>query len=89
MKKILALMPIIALLAPSVVPRVLATPSECRDAVDRYNSALDDVSDTLRRYSRCVSGSRGHDDCSSEFRRLKNAQDDFESAVSAYGSECD
>ena len=44
---------------------------------------------TLRRYTNCISNSRGRDDCSSEFRRLKNAQDDFETAVSNYRSECD
>jgi hypothetical protein len=75
-------------LAPSSIRVALADPEECRDAVDRYNSALDDVSSTLRRYASCVSSSRGHDDCSSEFRRLRNAQDDFESAVSEYESEC-
>jgi hypothetical protein len=53
-----------------------------------YNSAISDLSDALRRYSRCLSNSNGHDDCSSEFRRLKNAQSDFESAVSEYESEC-
>jgi hypothetical protein len=63
--------------------------SECRDAVDSYNSALDDISSYLRSYSRCVSGSRGHDDCSTEFRHLKSAQDDFEEAVSRIESECE
>lgn len=53
--------------------------ANCRDATDTYNSAISDVSDTLKRYARCVSGSNGQDDCSSEFRRLKNAQSDFES----------
>jgi hypothetical protein len=32
--------------------------------------------------------SRGHDDCPSEFHRLRSAQDDFESAVSSYQSDC-
>jgi hypothetical protein len=62
--------------------------ADCNDATNAYNSAISDLSDTLRRYSRCLSNSNGHDDCSSEFRRLKNAQSDFESAVSEYESEC-
>ena len=60
----------------------------CREAVDRYNSALSDVSDAIRSYARCVSDSRGRDDCSSEFSRLRSDQDDFETAVSEYESEC-
>jgi hypothetical protein len=43
----------------------------------------------VRRYTRCLSGSQGQNDCYSEFRRLKSAQGDFESAVSEYQSECD
>ena len=62
--------------------------SECSDAVDSYNSALEEVGYTLKRYARCVENSGGSDDCSSEFRRLKNSQYDFETAVSSYGSEC-
>jgi hypothetical protein len=65
-----------------------AGPEECREAINRYNSALEEVGSTLRRYANCVSDSQGRDDCSSEFRRLRSAQDDFESAVSEYGTEC-
>jgi hypothetical protein len=81
--------PIMCLLAALGSPQVVvASPSECRDAVSEYNSAVSDISTALRRYTNCVSGSNGHDDCSSEFRRLKSAQSDFEDAVSKYGSEC-
>jgi hypothetical protein len=65
-----------------------ADPEGCRDAVDQYRSAKSDVSDALRGYATCISGSDGHDDCSSEFSSLHSAQDDFESAVSQYESEC-
>ena len=34
------------------------------------------------------SSSDGNDDCSSEFRRLKNAESDFESAVSEHQIDC-
>jgi len=61
---------------------------ECRDALDHYNSARSDVSSALRQYGRCVSDSKGHDDCSVEFSTLHSAQDDFESAVSEYQDKC-
>jgi hypothetical protein len=66
----------------------LAGRAECQDAISQYNSAISDISTALRRYTNCVSGSNGQDDCSSEFRRLRSAQSDFEDAVSRYGLEC-
>jgi hypothetical protein len=71
----------------SVLPTSAAT-ADCSDATSTYNSAISDVSDAIRRYTRCLSSSNGHDDCSSEFRKLKSAQADFETAVSQYESEC-
>jgi outer membrane murein-binding lipoprotein Lpp len=47
-----------------------------------------DVASALSAYAGCIQGSDGHDDCSSEFSTLHSAQDDFESAVSEYESEC-
>lgn len=63
--------------------------ADCGDAVDSYNSAISEIEYQLGRYTRCVSNSAGEDDCNSEFRRLRGAQDDFESAVSDYRNECD
>ncbi len=64
----------------------LASANECSYAVDAYNNATSEISSNLRRYVSCLDGSQGNDDCSSEFRRLKNAQSDFETAVSNYRS---
>jgi hypothetical protein len=75
-------------LALSMVTSVKADLEECQAAIRKYNNALNDVSDALRRYANCVRDSRAHDDCSLEFGRVRSAQDDFESAVSAYGSDC-
>jgi hypothetical protein len=61
---------------------------ECRDALEHYNAAKSDVTSALRRYRQCVSDSKGHDDCASEFSTLRSAQDDFESAVSEYQDKC-
>ncbi len=61
---------------------------ECAETLDEYNSVLHDVGHALRGYASCVSDSKGHDDCSTEFSTLKSAQDDFEAAVLAYQSDC-
>lgn len=65
-----------------------ADQAACSQAIVRYNSVLDDLSSTLRRYTECLSESQGKDDCSSEFRRLRSTQDDFETAVSAIRGDC-
>ena len=57
-------------------------------SLSQYNSPKSDVTDALKLYAACVSDSDGHDDCSSEFSSLRSAQDDFESAVSEYESNC-
>lgn len=67
---------------------IRADVEECREAIRSFKSARSDIADSLRRYANCVSGSDGHDDCSSEFNSLRSAQDDFEEAVSSYESEC-
>jgi hypothetical protein len=65
-----------------------ADPERCQDALNQYRSTKSDVRDALRNYTNCIDGSDGHDDCSSEFSTLQSAQDDFETAVSEYESEC-
>jgi len=76
------------LLTFMLVSAVRADPEECREAIDKYNAAKSDVSTSLRGYANCVSDSRGHDDCSLEFSTLQLAHSDFESAVLAYGPDC-
>jgi len=65
-----------------------ADPDSCRDAIDQLKSAKSDVMDRIRSFASCVSSSDGRDDCSIEFSGLRSAEDDFESAVSDYESEC-
>ena len=62
--------------------------ADCNLAVSSYNSAISDIETRLRRYTQCLASSQGTDDCSSEFRRLRSAQSDFESAVSDYQLNC-
>jgi hypothetical protein len=68
---------------------IKADPDSCRDAVDQFQSARDDLESAIQSYAGCVSDSTGHDDCSSEASSVQSDQSDFESAVSEYGSECD
>jgi hypothetical protein len=65
-----------------------AGPESCRDVLDQYKSAKSEVVSALDNYTSCIHGSDGHEDCSSEFSTLQSAQDEFESAVSEYESEC-
>jgi hypothetical protein len=73
---------------PTLTPKQLADVSDCEAAISEYNSAISDLSGTLKAYSSCVSDSEGHDDCSLEFSNLQSSQDDFETAVSSYQSDC-
>jgi hypothetical protein len=68
--------------------RATADPEECQEAIEEYKSAISDASAALTLYTSCISDSKGHDDCSSEFEGIRSAQDDFESTVSKYQSEC-
>ena len=62
---------------------------ECRDAKDEAESYRDDLEGYTKRLYKCVEGNDLTDDCYSEFRRVKSAHSDFESAVSDVSSYCD
>jgi hypothetical protein len=89
MRKTLALMIVVGIVVLVGVSRATAGTEECRSAIDDYDSAKGDIADALKKYAACVANSDGQDDCDSEFSNLKDAQDDFESAVSDYQSDCD
>jgi len=63
--------------------------SDCKDAKDKYRSAKSELEYDVRRYFNCVESSGGQDECDSEFRHVKNDQDEFESAVSDIRNDCD
>ena len=50
---------------------------------------MSDIGSALTRYARCLRLSDGRDDCSSQFRQLKSAQADLESAVSQIEAYCE
>lgn len=62
--------------------------SQCRDARERARSAADDLANYSRRLKICAESEDYSDDCSTEFRRVRNAHSYYESAVSDVGSHC-
>jgi hypothetical protein len=62
--------------------------NSCRNAARQFKSARVDLSSAISSYASCVSGSDGHDDCSSDASSVLSEQSEFESAVSEYESEC-
>ena len=61
---------------------------ECTDALDRAESAASELADYARRLRNCAEAQDYSDDCSAEFRRVRNAHSDYESAVSDVSSYC-
>jgi hypothetical protein len=61
---------------------------ECIDAKERAESAASELADYARRLKNCAESGDTSDDCNSEFRRVKSAQYDYESAVSDVSSNC-
>ncbi|WP_017182297.1 hypothetical protein [Sphingobium xenophagum] len=62
---------------------------DCSSSIDAYIAANQQVTSTLKRYISCLQNSAGKDDCNFEFRRVKSAQFDFESAVSDISINCE
>jgi hypothetical protein len=61
---------------------------ECRDALDRAESAASDLEHYTKRLGTCAANRDFDDDCSTEYRRVRNAHSDYESAVSDVQSYC-
>jgi hypothetical protein len=61
---------------------------ECSEARTRAERAASELADYARRLRTCAESSDYSNDCSTEFRRVKNAQYDYESAVSSVSSDC-
>lgn len=62
--------------------------TECRDAIQRAQMAASELANYARRLRSCAEAQDYNDDCSSEFRRVKNSHSDYEDAVSSVGSYC-
>jgi hypothetical protein len=64
------------------------TPSDCQNAAAAYQTALASVTEALRTYEACLSGSWGRNQCSAEFDELGAVQLDYEDAVAEYQRVC-
>ena len=64
------------------------TSADCQEARDHHLAVVEEIREYLGRYVQCITISPGQEDCSSEFRRLSNAQSEFEKAVEEFRSEC-
>ena len=62
--------------------------SDCQNAWDWANSAAADVVSYAQRLIRCVENGDHSDSCYTEARRVRNSQNDYESAVSEVQYEC-
>lgn len=62
---------------------------ECQEALEEAASAGEELAAYARRLMHCADSGDFSDDCSYEFRLVKNAQYDYESAASNANSECD
>lgn len=60
----------------------------CQNARTDAQSKASDLADYARKLRNCAEAGDLSDDCETEFRRTKNAFQDYESAVSTVGSEC-
>lgn len=62
--------------------------SNCQNAKSQAQSTASDLANYSRRLRSCAEAEDFSDDCSTEFRRVRNAQSDYESAVSAVSGAC-
>jgi TolA-binding protein len=82
-KEVLAIMRVMQSLARSSGKSPM-----CRDAIEQAESAADDLESAAGRLRSCAANRDFDDDCSSEYSRVRNAHDDYESAVSDIQSYC-
>ncbi|MGB8600550.1 MAG: hypothetical protein WCD07_07535 [Burkholderiales bacterium] len=61
---------------------------ECRNSLSQAESTASDLADYSRKLRNCAESLDFGNDCSSEFRRVKNAHSDYEDAVSSISSKC-
>lgn len=80
---------LVALVGLALLGAAPAAATPCNEAIDGFNSAIEELDGVLKRYHDCLQNTDGTDDCSSEFRRLRSEQSDFEGAVSTYKDDCD
>lgn len=68
--------------------RAAGKSAECESALEQAKSTASELADYSRRLRNCAEAADFSDDCSTEFRRARNAHSDYESAVSSVNSYC-
>jgi hypothetical protein len=68
-------------------PAVFA--DECGDTVRDYNAVLSRLTDAIEQFSICIADSKGLDDCSGPFGRLRSVHGQFASVVAIYSKQCE
>jgi hypothetical protein len=80
------------LFAAATASLMLAAPAsaqnDCGSVQGDYNRAIDQISDRMELYAKCVNESQGHDDCSLQFKQLEKAHRRFDEAVMTIGFRC-
>jgi hypothetical protein len=66
----------------------LADVEGCKGALHQFGNDRTELKSSLVRYYNCIARSDGRDDCATEFQAIQTNHDDFEFAVSEYGSTC-
>jgi len=75
-------------LVVSLASAQFAVADECGDTVRDYNSVLSKLTDAMEQFSTCVADSKGMDDCSKQFVRLRLVHNQFASVVAIYSKQC-
>lgn len=60
----------------------------CEDSRSKAKRAASELADYSRRLRSCAENEDFSDDCSTEYRRVKNSYSDYESAASEVASNC-
>lgn len=78
----------LVLILSSPRARSSAASEECRDSLNRAESAASELASYARRLQSCAEAGDFYDDCYAEFRRVKSSHFEYESAVAEVQSEC-
>ena len=78
---------VVSIVISLTIPQIVMA-DECGDAVRDYNAVMTRLEDAMQKFSSCTANSLGRDMCAAEFRRLRSAYGEYESAVVVYKKQC-
>ena len=74
--------------ALAVVTPPQTEPTDCASVTERYKQNVEAVTEALRKYEACVSGSNARDHCAAEIQALDDAHDDVDETISEIEKLC-